>query len=151
MRTYIIASAAAAVFFTVQTRADFPTALSDYRAGRYDAAHGEFLSLAELGDCSSQFNLAAMALQGQGGPADTASGVGWLQAAADNGCQQLVDGKLPRLKASLNPDQSEAAAKIVQRYGHETLRAEGVIDPPFDCADVTPATVVSAASPEYPA
>lgn len=147
----LLTAAAAALCAATLARADFQGALKDYKAGRYDVAHSEFLALAELGDCSSQFNLAAMALQGQGGPADTASGVGWLQAAADNGCQQLVDGKLPRLKASLNPEQSEVAAKIVQRYGHETLRAEGVIDPPFNCADVTAASVVSAASPEYPA
>ena len=61
---------------------NFQAALSDYRAGHYEAAHAQFLSLAELGDCSSQFNLGAMALHGQGGPKDRGSGAGWLQAAA---------------------------------------------------------------------
>ena len=70
-------------------RADFQSALKDYNAGRYETAHAQFLSLAELGDCSSQFNLGAMALKGQGGPKDIASGVGWLQAAAGNG---WIDG-----------------------------------------------------------
>jgi len=46
--------------------ADFEGAMRDYNAGRYDAAHAQFLALAELGDCSSQFNLGAMALKGQG-------------------------------------------------------------------------------------
>ena len=60
LATFALTAAAAAAMLPAQ--ADFPTALSDSRAGRYDAARGEFLALAELGDCSSQFNLAAMAL-----------------------------------------------------------------------------------------
>src|SRR6202521_4179630 len=70
--------------------ADFQTALGEYNAGHYDVAHAQFLALAELGDCSSQFNLGAMALKGQGGPKDAGSGVGWLQAAAGNGCERRV-------------------------------------------------------------
>jgi hypothetical protein len=46
----------------VAARADFQMALTDYNAGRYEAAHQQFLALAELGDCSSQFNIGAMAL-----------------------------------------------------------------------------------------
>jgi hypothetical protein len=61
--------AAAALLAASAGQADFQTALKDYNAGRYEAAHGEFLTLAELGDCSSQFNLGAMALKGQGGAA----------------------------------------------------------------------------------
>src|ERR1700733_13405645 len=73
---------AAALLGSAGAYADFQQAMQDYNAGRYDAAHGEFLALAELGDCSSQFNLGAMALKGQGGPRDSASGAGWPQAAA---------------------------------------------------------------------
>ena len=58
--------AAAALLGSACAYADFQQAMQDYNAQRYDAAHGEFLALAELGDCSSQFNLAAMALKGQG-------------------------------------------------------------------------------------
>src|SRR5467141_3779785 len=79
--------------------ADFQAALREYNAGHYDVAHAQFLALAELGDCSSQFNLGAMALQGQGGPKDAGSGVGWLQAAAGNGCEQLVGNKVAGLAA----------------------------------------------------
>jgi TonB family protein len=142
--------AAGALLAAPLARADFQTALKDYNAGRYEVAHGEFLSLAELGDCSSQFNLGAMALKGQGGPADAASAVGWLQAAAGNGCQQLVGSKLTHLSAGLTPDQSRAAAQIVSLYGRDALRAQGVIEPDLTCRDLTSATVVSAPTPEYP-
>lgn len=142
--------AVGALLAATLARADFQSALKDYNAGRYEAAHGEFLALAELGDCSSQFNLGAMALKGQGGPPDTASGVGWLEAAAGNGCKQLVGNKLTRLSGSLSPDQSLAAAHIVQLYGPDTLRAEGVVDPDFSCRELTPAKVTAAAEPEYP-
>jgi len=61
-----------------------------------------FLALAELGDCSSQFNLAAMALKGQGGPKDAGSGVGpgWKAArpptAASNWWATKVAGPCRR-------------------------------------------------------
>ena len=91
-----------------------------------------------------------MALKGQGGPEDTASGVGWLEAAVGNGCQQLVGNRLQGLRASLSPAQTDAAAQIVARYGPDTLRAEGVIDPQLNCPGTTPVGVASAVEPEYP-
>jgi TonB family protein len=131
-------------------QADFQSALNDYKAGRYDAAHAQFLSLAELGDCSSQFNIGAMALQGQGGPKDVASGVGWLEAAAGNGCQQLVGSKVASLSAKLTPDESRAAADIVARFGPEALRAQGILNPDFTCHESTSASVLSGPAAQYP-
>ena len=141
----VVALAAAAA-----ARADFQAALRDYNSGHYDTAHAQFLALAELGDCSSQFNLGAMALKGQGGPQDNGSGVGWLEAANSNGCQQLVGDKLAALTSRLSPAESQAAAQIVGRYGHDALHAQGVIDPDFTCHDTTPAHVASMPLPEYP-
>ena len=144
------AFAAAALAGSVAARADFQDALGDYNAGRFEAAHAQFLSLAELGDCSSQFNLGAMALKGQGGPKDIASGVGWLQAAAANGCEKLVGNRPASLAASLTPEQSRAAAGIRARYGPEALRAQGIVNPDFTCRDTTAARVLSAPEPDYP-
>src|SRR5205823_6337275 len=76
-----LASCAGALSIAVAAHADFRAALADYNAGRYLAAHEQFQRLAELGDCSSQFNLGAMALKGQGGPKDSGSRVGWLRPA----------------------------------------------------------------------
>ena len=144
------AFALAALLSGAAAHADFQAALAQYNAGHYDVARAGFLSLAELGDCSSQFNLGAMALQGQGGPKDLAGAVGWLQSADANGCRQLVGNRLPGLTARLTADESRAAAAIVARYGPDALRAEGVINPDFTCADRTPPAVVSAPTPEYP-
>ena len=126
----------------------FQSALSEYRAGHYDAAHAGFLSLAELGDCSSQFNLGAMALHGQGGPKDSGSGAGWLEAAAGNGCGQLVGDRLRGLTASLNAEETRAAAAIMARYGPEALHAQGIVNPEFTCRDLRPASVAAATEPD---
>jgi TPR repeat protein len=130
--------------------ADFQTALREYNAGHYELAHTQFLALAELGDCSSQFNLGAMALAGQGGTKDAGRGVGWLQAAAGNGCEQLVGNRLAGLTEKLSAEESRAAAGIVARYGRDALRTQGVVSPDFGCREQAVASVLQAPVPEYP-
>ncbi len=124
--------------------------MGEYSAGHYDVAHTQFLALAELGDCSSQFNLGAMALKGQGGPKDTGSGVGWLQAAAGNGCERLVGDKLAAMSARLSADEARAAAAIVARYGHDALRTQGVVSPELSCSGMQPAQVLNSPAPDDP-
>lgn len=130
---------------------EFQAALSEYRAGHYDSAHAQFLSLAELGDCSAQYNLAAMALHGQGGPKDLGSGVGWLEAAAGNGCGQLVGNRVAGLTPKLTAEETRAAAAIVARYGPQALHAQGVVNPELRCRDTTSASVLSATGADVPA
>jgi Gram-negative bacterial TonB protein C-terminal len=144
------ALAAGLLPIAVAAHADFRAALADYNAGRYEVAHQEFLKLAELGDCSSQFNLGAMALKGQGGPKDAGSGVGWLRAAAGNGCQQLVGNMLADREGRLDAGERRAAGEIVARYGRDALHAEGIVDPDFTCRTDTPASVLESPAPEYP-
>ncbi len=131
-------------------RADFESALREYKAGNLDAAHAQFLQLAELGDCPSQFNLGAMALKGEGVPKDRGTGVGWLQAAQSNGCSAQMGDRLPGLVASLTPEQTQAAAAVTARYGHDALRARGIVNPDFSCPDLVPAAAVEVPTPEYP-
>jgi len=131
--------------------ADFQAALAEYRAGHYQAAHAAFLSLAELGNCSAQFNLAAMALHGQGGPQDLGSGAGWLQAAAGNGCGELVANHLAALTGKLSPEEARAAADVIARYGPETLQAQGIVAPEFICHDMPQPSAVSVTSADTPA
>src|SRR5579862_4054036 len=114
--------ATATVTVSATAHADFATALQDYNEGHYDSARAQFLALAELGDCPSQFNLGAMALKGQGTAQDRGSGVGWLQAALSNGCREQVGQKLPGLSATLSAEQARAAAAILAEYGHEALQ-----------------------------
>ena len=130
--------------------ADFQTALAEYRAGHYDAAHAAFLSLAELGNCSSQYNLAAMALHGQGIPQDLGRGAGWLEAAAGNGCGELVGNRLEALGSKLSPQETQAAAEIMARYGPKALQAQGVVELEFICGDMTPPKAVSAIGADTP-
>jgi TPR repeat protein len=150
IRTVCVSLCGGALLSTAPAYADFQSAMREYSAGHYELAHAQFLALAELGDCSSQFNLGAMALKGQGGAADPGSAVGWLRAAADNGCQQLVGNKLAPLEARLSADQARTAAGILARYGREALQAQGIINPDFSCRSASPASAVQTPIPEYP-
>ena len=142
--------AVSALSSATPVHADFQAAVREYTAGHYELAHAQFLALAELGDCSSQFNLGAMALKGQGGPKDAGSGAGWLQAAAANGCEQLVGNTLAGLTARLSADESRTAAGIAARYGRDALHAQGVVGPDFSCREQVPASVLQSPAPEYP-
>jgi TPR repeat protein len=142
------ALAVLAMSISVAARGDFNTAVNDYHAGRYDSAHAQFLQMATLGDCSSQFNLGAMALHGQGGPQDTGAGVGWLEAAVDNGCGALVGSRLASLKPKLSDAEQRSAADIVAHYGRAALQAQGVVDPELACRDEIAPAVLEVPAPD---
>lgn len=150
MRATMLCAAFTAAAFAAAARADFNAALADYRAGHYDTARRQFAAMAELGDCSSQFNLGVMALQGQGGAKDIGAGVGWLEAAAANGCQELVGGRVAALKVALSAQEESRAADIMAHYGHDALHAQGIVDPDLECRERIPAAVTRAPAPEYP-
>jgi uncharacterized protein len=150
-RAFFRAALAALALAAAAAHADFNTALADYKAGHYDSARRAFSAMAELGDCSSQFNLGVMVQKGQGGPKDVGAGVGWLKAAAANGCQELVGSRVAALEGALSAPEQKAAADIVAHYGHEALRAQGVVEPALDCRERVPAVVLQEPSPEYPA
>jgi len=111
----------AALLVCTGARADFKWAMSQFDAGRYEAARAEFLALAALGDDNSQYNLGAMTLQGQGGPASKGAGVGWLLAAAENGNHELPAAELQSLKAALSEAERHDAQQVLDVYGHEAL------------------------------
>ncbi len=140
----------AALAASALSRAEFAQALKDYNASHFEAARAQFQSLAELGDCPSQFNLGAMVLKGQGGAKDRGTGVGWLEAALSNGCREQVGERIPGLLASLNPEEARAAAAILARYGHDALQTQGILAPNFECDAQIPPSVVEAPAPEYP-
>ena len=66
-------------------RADFPSAVKDWDAGRRDAALTEWLRLAEAGDPTSAFNVAVLYRNGDGVPADPVKFRHWLERAAAGG------------------------------------------------------------------
>jgi uncharacterized protein len=149
-RATLQAALAAVALAVPVAHADFNAALADYKAGHYDSARRAFSTMAELGDCSSQFNLGVMAFQGQGGAKDVGAALGWFEAAAANGCQELVGSRVSSLQGALSAPERQAAADLFARYGHEALRAQGVVDPALDCRERAPAVVLQAPSPEYP-
>jgi TonB family protein len=132
--------------------ADFPQAVKDYAAGQYDTAHAEFMTLASLGDVASQFNLGAMAMQGQGGPKDLPTAVGWLTAAADNGSRQLAPEKLAAMRARLTADEVKTADDIAGRFGRANLLKTALPVPPLTarCANLVPAHSPQIPPGEYP-
>lgn len=130
-------------------RADFPAATRDYEAGRYDAAHSEFLKLAELGDAASQFNLGAMAMHGQGGPKDSGVAVGWLLAAADNGSLRIPHDQLVDMRFHLSDAERKTADDILAHFGRAGL-AETVLPVPTPgahCRNTVPAQVTRTITP----
>jgi TPR repeat protein len=132
--------------------ADFPQAMKDYSAGSYDAARTEFLSLAALGDAASQFNLGAMATQGQGQPKDAGAAVGWFTAAAENGSQQLAADKLAAMRARLTDSQRTSADDIVAHYGRAALEKTvlPVPRPGARCANYEYARASQVTPADYP-
>jgi uncharacterized protein len=152
MRATILCGAfTAAALAATAAHAGFNAALADYKAGHYDTARRQFTAMAELGDCSSQFNLGVMALQGQGGAKDVGAGVGWLEAAAANGCQELVGGRVEALKGALSAQEERTAAGILAHYGHEALHTAGIVDPDLECRERIRAALLQGTQPEYPA
>src|SRR4029077_10244080 len=92
MKATILCGALAAAVLTAAAHADFNAALAEYRDGHYDSARRQFTAMAELGDCSSQFNLGVMVLQGQGGAKDIGTGIGWLAAGGAHRRQAVGRG-----------------------------------------------------------
>ena len=148
--TTVCCALATAALAASAAHADFNAALADYKAGHYDSARRQFSAMAELGDCSSQFNLGVMALQGQGGAKDVGTGIGWLEAAAANGCEELAGARVAALKDTLSAQETRTAADILARYGHEALHTQGIVDPDLECRERTRAAVLQATAPEYP-
>jgi TPR repeat protein len=147
-----VALALLATLVSTAAHADFRSALKAYASGQYDVAHAQFLALAELGDGASQYNLGAMALHGQGGPNDIATGIGWLLAAASNGFHSLKPEQLAAAQSQLTDEQRRVAQAIVDRYGHAAL-LETVLpsrDRASGCPDLVYAHLSQAAPAEYP-
>jgi TPR repeat protein len=121
-------------------RADFAQAVKQYAAGDYLPARYEFLGLASLGDAASQYNLAAMAQQGQAGPQNVGASIGWLLAAAENGYQRVPTERLAAARARLTPDQQREAQQILDHYGREAL-LKTVLPGPDESWSCPPASV----------
>lgn len=139
-------------FWAATAAADFPQAMNDYNAGSFDAARSQFLILAALGDAPSQFNLGAMATQGQAQPKNPGAAVGWFTAAAENGSRQLAADKLAAMRARLTDEQRATADDIVAHYGRTALEktALPVPTPGSHCGNFQHARATRVTPADYP-
>ncbi len=71
-------------------RADYRSAVSAYGNGAYEAALGEFRTLAQSGDPAAQYHLGLMLKDGRGVQKDSVAALGWFICAADS------DGQIGR-------------------------------------------------------
>jgi TPR repeat protein len=103
--------------------ADFPAAMKLYQEQDLAAARSALQDLAELGEARAQALLGRMLMQGEGGGIDTATGLGWLMAAAENGSKPMQDqvAVLRENIAALPKEQQRAAYDVLTRYGANTL------------------------------
>ena len=108
---------------------EFDDGVRAYEARDFARARAVFLDLAELGDGASQYNLAAMALKGQGVTRDRGEAAGWMRAARENGYDPTPRA-LERLLSELAPAEREASERIVARFGRAAL--ERSVLPPKD-------------------
>ncbi|MGB0712903.1 MAG: SPOR domain-containing protein [Gammaproteobacteria bacterium] len=65
--------------------ADFDTAMSAYRSGRFADAYGAFRELAGEGNSDAQFRLGLMYHQGRGAPRNYAEALAWYRKSAAQG------------------------------------------------------------------
>ena len=138
--------------------ASFDSAVEAYEAGNFTVAYTEFRRLAELGDASSQRNLAAMYARGEYVEKDLIEAWAWASLAAEQGgdgsaeLQQALDTRLA-------PEQRTTAtvrlAELQRRFGKQAL-AEKLLPVPAernaDCSvDVlSDAKPIETKAPRYP-
>jgi TPR repeat protein len=67
---------------SLPVRADYRSAVSAYENGAYEAALGEFRTLAQSGDPAAQYHLALMFKDGRGVRRDPVTALGWFLCAA---------------------------------------------------------------------
>lgn len=126
-------------------KADFLVGLYAYENGDYTKAHYEFSELLPLGNAQAAYNLAAMALNGNGMKADSVKALAYMLLAS-----HLEHQDAPALIASfrqhLSPEQQQQADVIFQR-----LKDAVVINKQRSEPDVSQyRALVSVAEPIYP-
>ncbi|MCW8879683.1 MAG: TonB family protein [Kangiellaceae bacterium] len=104
--------------------AGFSSALEEYAAQNYESAFDEFLSMAQLGEKRSQFNLGVMYFHGQGVEKDKYAAFAWIKLATES---EILDDREKRIfdavkKSIDNKDKAEKVyQKLSQKYSSSVL------------------------------
>lgn len=148
----------AAVLAAIPSRsaaAEFKEGVAAHSAGDFARARVVFMDLAALADGPSQYNLGAMALRGEGAPADRGAAAGWMISARQN-AHDPTPRAVDDLVAKLAPAEREATDRIVAQYGRAALEERVLPRDAFASArpppspSIVPPRLVSGPTPQYP-
>ena len=91
-------------------RADYRSAVSAYENGAYEAALGEFRTLAQSGDPAAQYHLGLMFKDGRGVQKDPVTALGWFICAAGSDGQVGTDAASSAAQLSSALDRASVSA-----------------------------------------
>lgn len=111
-------------------RADYRSAVSAYENGAYEAALGEFRTLAQGGDPAAQYHLGLMFEDGRGVRKDPVTALGWFICAAGSGGRVGTDAARSAEQLSSALDRASVSvaqekARICRATGEKHALAQG--------------------------
>ncbi|TQV89666.1 TonB family protein [Aliikangiella coralliicola] len=112
------------LFMSSAVEADFNSALDSYGAGEHAKAYQDFLSMAQLGEKRSQFNLGVMYYHGQHVKKDLNKAYAWMKLAVEGETSKPQEKKIFQTIASKIEDKDAAEAefnKLYKNYSTATL------------------------------
>ena len=139
-------------------KASFDSAVAAYEAKNFAVAYAEFRRLAELGDASSQRNLAAMYARGEHVEKNLIEAWAWASLAAEQGGDGSVELQ-QALNPRLAPEQRTAAtarlAELQGQFGKQALTDNLLPVPAERSADcsvdvLSNAKPITTKAPRYP-
>ncbi len=95
---------------SLPVRADYRSAVSAYENGAYEAALGEFRTLAQSGDPAAQYHLGLMFEDGRGVRKDPVAALGWFICAAGSDGQAGTDAAISVEQLSSALDRASVSA-----------------------------------------
>jgi TonB family protein len=110
------------VLFVRPALADLVSASTAYSKGDYAKAFSDFRELAEIGQPTAQFDLAAMYARGEGTRQSDIYAYAWASLAAQNGLEK-AKVLAERLRPGLAPGSEKIAADIAAQFGNAVLDA----------------------------
>jgi|JI7StandDraft_1071085.scaffolds.fasta_scaffold00691_6 TonB family protein len=126
-------------------KADFLVGLYAYENGDYTKAHYEFSELLPLGNAQAAYNLAAMALNGNGMKADAVKALAYMQFAAHQGHKDAAH-LISRFRQNLSHEQLQQSQVIFQRLTNAVVISKQRTEPDVS----TYRALVKITEPMYP-
>jgi TonB family protein len=132
------------VCYHTTTSADFLTALQAYQKKDYATAQTEFSALLPVGNEQAAFNLAAMAMNGQGQVPDQIKALAYFDLAANLGHTEAYSYS-NKLKPTLTADESKTALALLEQLTNSLLITNSI-----PSVKSTEPTAIQRFAPDYP-